>query len=127
MITMKGYAGKFLRLNLTDQTKEEITLTEDVARSYIGGKGFGAHLLLSELEKEVDPLSPENILAFFTGPFTGTRAPTSNRYGAFFKSPLTGIWGEAYASGHLAPRIRRAGYDGIILMGRASSPIYVSI
>jgi aldehyde:ferredoxin oxidoreductase len=124
---MKGYAGKFLRLNLTNQTKEEIHLKEDIARSYIGGKGFGAHLLLSELDKDVDPLSPDSIIAFFTGPFTGTMAPTSNRYGAFFKSPLTGIWGEAYAGGYLAPQIRRAGYDGIIITGRANSPIFISI
>lgn len=124
---MKGYAGKFLRLNLTDQTQEKIPLKEDLARSYIGGKGFGAHLLLNELKKDVDPLSPESILAFYTGPFTGTRAPASNRYGAFFKSPLTGIWGEAYAGGHFAPQIKRAGYDGIIITGRASSPTYISI
>jgi aldehyde:ferredoxin oxidoreductase len=91
-----------------------------VALQFIGGKGLGAHLLLNELDKGVDPLSPASIIAFFTGPLTGTRAPSSNRYGAFFKSPLTGIWGESYAGGYLAPQMKRAGYDGIILTGKAS-------
>lgn len=124
---MKGYAGKILRIDLTDQTHENIRLEEKVARQFIGGKGLGAHLLLNELDKGVDPLSPASIIAFFTGPLTGTRAPSSNRYGAFFKSPLTGIWGESYAGGYLAPQMKRAGYDGIILTGKASSPIFISL
>lgn len=124
---MKGYTGKFLRLNLTDQTQDEIPLKKKIAREYIGGKGFGAHLLLTELKNGVDPLSPDSILAFMTGPLTGTMAPTSNRYGVFFKSPLTGIWGESYSGGHLAPQMKRAGYDGIIISGRANSPTFISI
>lgn len=124
---MKGYAGKVLWVDLTSGRNWTEPLDQEVARRFIGGKGLGAHLLTERLDPGVDPLSPENLLAFFTGPLTGTRAPTSNRFGAFFKSPQTGIWGESYAGGHLAPHIKKAGYDGIVVTGKAEGPVYLSI
>lgn len=124
---MKGYAGKILTLNLNDRSSKVEPLDPKDARMCIGGKGLGAHLLTNLVTKGTDPLSPSNAIVVAIGPLTGTRAPTSNRYGAFFKSPLTGIWGESYAGGHLGPHIRRAGYDAVIVTGRSNHPTYVSI
>jgi len=124
---MKGYAGKILTVNLNDRSSRAEPLEPEVAKRFIGGKGLGAHLLTQIVAEGVNPLSPNNVLILAIGPLTGTRAPTSNRFGAFFKSPLTGIWGESYAGGHLGPHIRRAGYDAVIVRGRSETPTYVSI
>lgn len=127
VIAMKGYAGKILWIDLSSQTYRTEPLEEKVAKNFIGGKGFGAWLLTNFLKEGTEPLSPENVLAFFVGPLTGTKAPTSNRYGVFFKSPLTGIWGESYAGGHLGPHIKRAGYDGIVITGVSDRPVFLTI
>jgi len=90
---MRGYAGRILRVDLEDKSARTVPLSKDMARDCIGGKGLGARILLDEMKQGTDPLSPENLLVLATGPLTGTKAPTSNRFGAFFRSPLTGIWG----------------------------------
>lgn len=127
MVHMKGYAGHILTLDLDEQTYGKRPLDKDVARRCIGGKGMGARLLLDNARQGIDPLSPDNVLILTVGPLTGTKAPTTNRYGAFFKSPLTGIWGESYCGGHLGPHIKRSRFDAVVVKGRAKRPTYVSI
>jgi len=124
---MSDHKGKVLWVDLGDRSHRAIPLEEKVIRDYIGGKGLGAYLLMKHVEKDLDPLSPASMLVFTVGPLTGTKAPTSNRYGVFFKSPLTGIWGESYSGGFLAPHIRRAGYQAIMITGISDKPIYLSI
>jgi aldehyde:ferredoxin oxidoreductase len=124
---MKGYAGKILTLDLNDHSSKVESLDQETARRFIGGKGLGSHLITQSVPAGIDPLSPSNVLVLAIGPLTGTRAPTSNRFGAFFKSPLTGIWGESYAGGHLGPQIRKAGYDAVMVTGRSKHPTYASI
>ena len=124
---MKGYSGKILTLDLEDRSTRVDPLDHETAKKYIGGKGLGGYLMMKGVPAGIDPLSPENLLAITIGPLTGTRAPTSNRFGAFFKSPLTGIWGESYSGGHLGPHIRKAGYDAIVIKRKSKHPVYISI
>jgi len=122
-----GYMGKILRIDLTNKKFKTQDLPSSLIKEYIGGKGFGTKLLYDEINEGIDPLSPENKLIFATGPTTGTLIPTSSKVGLFFKSPLTGIYAESYSSGQIAPRIKWAGYDCIIVEGASKNPVYVLI
>jgi len=124
---MLGYAGRIARVNLTRRSVKEENLDTKLAASYIGGKGFGTWFLYNELESDADPLGPENKLIFAVGPATGSIVPTAGRYEVFFKSPLTGIYGESSCGGHFAPQLKSAGYDLLIIEGRASKPTYLWI
>ncbi|WP_287586641.1 aldehyde ferredoxin oxidoreductase N-terminal domain-containing protein, partial [Candidatus Borrarchaeum sp.] len=104
-----GYAGKILRVNLTNNEITEEPLQEDFAKEWIGGKGFGTYLLYKEVGKDVEPLSPDNKLIITVGPATSSGFPTGGRYGVFFKSPLTDIYAESYSAGHFAPQLKFAG------------------
>lgn len=124
---MKGYVGKILWVDLTSgQTKVE-DLPEEVARKYIGGSGIGAKILFEETGPETDPLGPDNTLIFMTGPMTGTAVPTSGRHSVIAKSPLTGIWGECDVGGHWGTGLKKAGFDGLVIKGKAKNPVYLWI
>ncbi|MDP8213831.1 MAG: aldehyde ferredoxin oxidoreductase family protein [Candidatus Euphemobacter frigidus] len=123
---MHGYAGSYLRINLTDQSIRKEKLPEHLME-YIGGTGFCARILWDELKAGIEPLSPENILVLATGPTTGTLFPQSGRYMMATKSPLTGGWAEAHCGGHLGPELKYAGYDFIIFEGRAEKLVYLLI
>ncbi len=105
--------------------KEEIP--EDVYKKYIGGTGFISYYLYKELQKKIDPLSPENKIIIAPGPASGTRIPITGRYAVGTKSPLTNHFLDSHVGGFLGPEIRFAGYDLIILEGKSSNPVYVSI
>ncbi len=122
-----GYAGRILRINLTEQTYETERITEEEMRGYLGGRGFNAKRLYDEVGVGVDPLSPRNKLIFGTGPLVGTMFPTASRFNVSAKSPHTGILGDSNAGGHFAPEMKFAGYDQIILEGRTPLPIYVNV
>jgi len=122
-----GYMGKMLRINLNTRQIEIEELTEDIARKYIGGSGLGARILFKETSVDTDPLGPENILIFMTGPLTGTRAFSSDRFEVITKSPLTGIYAEADCGGHWGEKLKKSGYDGIIVLGKADRPLYIWI
>ncbi|BCV24173.1 aldehyde ferredoxin oxidoreductase [Gelria sp. Kuro-4] len=120
-----GYTGKILRVNLT----EGKTWTEDLdlgaARRFVGGSGLAAKYLFEETGAGTDPLGPDNLLIFMTGPFTGTIVPNSGRHAVVARSPLTGIWGEGDVGGTWGVMLKRAGYDGILIKGRADDPVYL--
>jgi len=116
-----------LRVDLTTRSTRREALPRDLLREYIGGKGIGTHLLLDEVGPDVDPLSPENKIIFAIGPMTGTTMPGSNRYAAFFLSPLTGGYGESYSGGRLAAQFAATGHKVVILEGAADSPVYLEI
>lgn len=120
-----GYMGKVLDIDLTDGSVRTYKLDEKLLRRFIGGKGLGAKLLMECLRPGVDPLSPDNVIILATGPLTGTAMPTSGRFVVITKSPLTGIFTDAYAGGSAGPEIKRAGYDVIVIRGRASHPVYI--
>ncbi|RLI07977.1 aldehyde:ferredoxin oxidoreductase, partial [Candidatus Bathyarchaeota archaeon] len=91
------------------------------------GKGLGAWLLVRDLPAKADPLGPENELVFSTGPANGTLIPGSARMACLFKSPLTGIWGESYCGGSLAPELKKAGFDALVVRGRAEGPVLLVV
>ncbi|MCL5257439.1 MAG: aldehyde ferredoxin oxidoreductase family protein [Chloroflexi bacterium] len=120
-----GYAGKILEIDLTTRSLHETPLDYDEARKYLGGSGLAAKVLYDRVGPEVDPLSPENLLIFMAGPLTGTPAPTSGRHAVVTKSPATGIFAESDSGGTWGQALKWAGYDGIIISGKASSPTYL--
>jgi aldehyde:ferredoxin oxidoreductase len=124
---MFGFMGKILRVDLTKGKLTEEKLSEDMARKYLGGAGIATRYLYDEVPKGADPLGSENHLIFFTGPLTGTKSPSSSRYSVVTKSPLTGIWGHANSGGSFGPALKKSGYDGIILVGKSSKPVYLVI
>ena len=122
-----GYTGKVLRVNLTDQSAKTEDLPLQIARDYIGGAGFGIKLLFDELKSRVDPLGPENKLIFSVGPFTGTSTPCASRMAVTAKSPLSGTVGVALTGGYFPAELKFAGYDMLVIEGRAEKPVYLWI
>ncbi len=120
-----GYCGTILRVNLTEGKVSRQSLEEGLLRQYIGGSGLAARFLYDETTAETDPLGPDNVLAFMTGPMVGTRVPTSNRFAAAARSPLTGLWGESDCGGRWGGELKRAGFDGILITGQAANPVYL--
>lgn len=122
-----GYCGKYLRVNLsTGEIKEEY-FSKEVLRKYIGGSGLGAKIICEETDETTDPLGPDNVLTFFTGPLVGTAAPNFGRYQASAKSPLTNSFGEGNSGGTWGTIIKHAGVDGIIFNGASLKPVYLFI
>ncbi|MDY6834625.1 MAG: aldehyde ferredoxin oxidoreductase family protein, partial [Chloroflexota bacterium] len=124
---MYGYMDKILRVDLTNASVQETPLDPDAARKYIGGSGLSAKIIYDELDPDVDPLSPENLLVFATGPYQGTAVYFSGRHSVCTKSPLTGIWAEATSGGFWGYSFKRTGYDALVLTGKAKNPVYLYI
>ncbi len=122
-----GYMGRMLDVNLSTGRIQEVPLSDAFCRDLVGGYGFGARLLYGRMRPGIDPLGPENVLAFITGPFTGTNALGGSRYVVVCKSPLTGGWGDANSGGTWGPELKFAGFDGVIFTGKASKPVYLLI
>lgn len=120
-----GYMGKILRVDLTERKVWTEDLDMNVARKFLGGSGLAAKYLFEETSADTDPLGPDNLLIFMTGPFTGTIVPNSGRHAVVARSPLTGIWGEGDVGGTWGVGLKKAGYDGIIVKGKASTPVYL--
>ncbi len=123
----RGYMGKILWVDLTRGKFEDEPLDENMARQFIGGYGIGARILFSRMKACVDPLGPENILGFMTGPLTGTQAISGTRYTIVGKSPLTDGWGDANSGGHFGAFLKFAGYDFVFFTGISPKPVYLFI
>jgi len=124
---MYGYCGKVLRVNLSKGTIGEEPLNEEWARKYIGGRGLALRYLWDMVSAETAPLSPESPLIIAAGPFAGTPVLTGSRFVVMAKSPLTGLLGDAESGGFFGHELKCAGYDLIIVEGKATSPVYLSI
>ena len=124
---MKGFYNKVLHINLSKKSFEEESIDDEVYRKLLGGKGLATHLLLSNTKAGADPLSEDNIIILAIGPVTDTKVFGSSRYGAFTKSPLTGIYCESYAGGTVAEPLSRTGYDAIIIKGASNKPAWLEI
>lgn len=122
-----GYAGKFLRLNLTQGKASTVPLTKEMARTFIGGNGFAVKILYDELKPGIEPFSPDNKVVFANGPIQGTIIPTAGRNVVASKSPATGGFFDSYGGGYWGPELKYAGYDGIIVEGKTDNPTYVTI
>jgi aldehyde:ferredoxin oxidoreductase len=122
-----GYAGKILRINLTDKTSKEEKLPLEIATNFIGGAGLGIKYLFDEVKPGTDALGPENKLIFAPGPFTGTSIPCASRMAVTGKSPLTGAVGVALTGGYFPAELKFAGWDAIIIEGKAEKPTWISV
>ncbi|MDI9645151.1 MAG: aldehyde ferredoxin oxidoreductase family protein [Archaeoglobales archaeon] len=135
---MFGYVGKILKVNLSDGTVKEVPLQEEIARKYLGGKGYALRILYDYLlsyqkkglaARDIDALGEENVLIFATGPATGVAGfPESGRYHVMaLKSPLTGSIASANSGGKFGPYMKFAGFDLIVFEGCSEDPVYLEI
>lgn len=124
---MNGWMGKLLVVDLASGEITTQPLDMEMARLFIGGRGLGARLLWDLVGPEVEPLSPENVLIIATGPMTATGFQTSNRFSVTTKSPQTGTVLDANSGGTWGMRFKRAGYDALIVKGRAPHPVWLEI
>lgn len=122
-----AYTGKVLRVNLTTGKATTEPLKDEWARDYLGGKGLSIKYLYEELEPGIDPLSPDNKLILMTGPLTGTIVPNTGKLAVAAKSPATGTILDCSIGGHFAPELKYAGYDAVIIEGKAKMPVYLFI
>lgn len=123
-----GYMGRLLNVDLTRRELRDEALDPGLCRDFIGGYGLGARLLYERIPAGADPLGPQNILGFLTGPLTGTPAIIGSRFTVVGKSPKTaGGWGDANCGGHFGPHLKFAGYDGVLVSGTAAAPVYLVI
>lgn len=120
-----GYNGKILRVNLSDNSISMETIDELFCRKYLGGAGFVSYFLLKELRQGVEPLGPDNKLIFALGPLTRALLPGSDRSCVGAKSPLTGGIAKSEVGGFWSVELKRAGYDAVIIEGKAKKPVYL--
>ncbi len=124
---MNGYGGTILRVNLTEGKISKEPTPAQLARDFIGGRGFGIYFLFKEVPKGVDPLGPENKLFISTGPLSGMMVPGGGKCDWTTKSPLTGGYADASMGGHFTAEMKYAGLDTIILEGVSPKPVYLFI
>ena len=124
---IKGYANRVLEVDLAGRTFAFKPLDEEIARLYIGGKGYGTRLLYDLTPPGIDPLGPGNPLIFATGPLNGSLAPQSNRFAVVCKSPLTGGIGSSACGGSFAFGMKKAGLDILVLLNQSATPVRLEI
>ena len=124
---MYGYSGKILVVDLTSENIETIPIEEELARKYLGGVGINTKLLFKHMRKGIDPLGPDNVLLFGTGPLVGTFMPTASKTDVSAKSPITGLFGAASSGYQFGSEMKYAGYDHILIKGTSKHPVYLAI
>lgn len=122
-----SWAGKLLRVNLTNGTVASEPLRMDWAKQYLGSRGLASKYLVEEIDPKVDPLSPDNKIIWSTGPLTGTMASTGGRYTVVTKGPLTGAIACSNSGGYWGAELKMAGWDMVIFEGKSPKPVYLSI
>ena len=120
-------AGQYLDVDLSSGTIEKKELSRRDVELYVGGRGLGVRLLYDNTRAGLDPYDPEMALIFGAGPLTGTNAPQSNRFVVTTKSPLTGLIADSHCGGSFATKLRKAGYEAILVRGRAEKPVYLEV
>ncbi len=123
----KGYTGKILYVDLSKRTIETRSVSEAIAEDYIGGVGLATKIIADGAQNWQDPFAAGNPLIIMNGPITGTIIPWSGRHCVAALSPLTGMFGEAYAGGMFARELKRAGYDGIVVTGTSDRLVYLRV
>jgi aldehyde:ferredoxin oxidoreductase len=128
--TIRGESLRYLEVDLSTQSWKVHTAAEADLRDYIGGKGLGLKFIYDRLGKRlgsIDPLGPENILAFMMGSFIGTGAPCSGRFAGITKSPLTGLMVASSCGGPFGMACKTAGWDGLLVSGKAARPMVLRL
>ena len=126
-ITLNAYMGKLVRINLSGGIVSIENMKPEILREFGGGVGVAAKLLYDERSPHINPLGNDNKIVFATGPLTGTTAPGAGSIQVCFKSPLTGIWAESRSGGEFGHMLKRAGFDLIVIEGKAKEPVYIVI
>ena len=116
-----------LAIDLTTFASEQIPIPPAWERYYLGAASLAARFLYEHLTPGLGPLSPQAPLVFMTGPLTGTAGPAVGRFVVCARSPATGLWGESNCGGFWGPELRKAGYSGLWISGRAQTPVYLWI
>jgi aldehyde:ferredoxin oxidoreductase len=124
---LNGYAGQILRINLSEKDIQKQPLPGKMTEEFLGGRGFVAKTLFDELPSNTDPLGPENLFVAASGPLSGQFMPASGKTHFGCKSPATGGYGDSNMGGHFGPALKYAGYDLLILTGRADEPCLLII
>ncbi len=128
MFKYGGYAGQILKVDLTERSLTPEALTEKQARELVGGNGFGVRYLYDLVPANTDPLDENNALIFMNGPVQGTRVPAvGGRTAVITRSPLNGFFMDSYYGGHFGAELKFAGFDGIVITGRADKPVFLYI
>jgi aldehyde:ferredoxin oxidoreductase len=122
---MNGWMGKIVKIDLGSRTQETVPVSDALRRAYIGGRGLGVRLYSDLCPAATDPFADDNALIFMTGPLTGTLM-TSGRYQVVSRSPLTGTICDSSSGGTFGAALKGAGIDGLIIVGRAATPVYLS-
>ncbi len=122
-----GYAGKRLEIDLSAGRVDVVPLERSVLESYLGGRGTDAKTIFDRMKKGQNPSSPSNVFCVSTGCCTGLLGPTAGRVNIASISPLTGIYANSNAGTNWGPQLKYAGYDGVVLCGRAASLCYILI
>jgi len=122
-----GYNGKILHVDLTNGTLTVETPPESFYRTYMGGSAMGLYYILKEMPKGADPLGPDNVLTIFTGVTTGASISGQSRVNINAKSPISGAIGDSQGGGFFPAEMKFAGFDGIVVKGRAAKPVYLWI
>jgi aldehyde:ferredoxin oxidoreductase len=125
--TIKGYAGRQLRVDLTRRELAVEPISAEWSRDYLGGAGYSARLLYDELGVGADPMGPDNIMVLASGPLSLSAVPGGGSLMLCFKSPLTGIWGESRVGGDSGPDLKKAGFDYVIIKGKSAEPVWLLI
>jgi len=123
----KGFTGKLLRVDLTGSAIETMEMPEEFYRKYMGGSAMGAYFLLKELSTAIDAFDENNIITIATGAATGAAISGVSRCCITAISPETGGAGDTQLGGSIGPMIKRAGYDGVIITGKAKTPSYLLV
>ncbi|HQO61598.1 MAG TPA: aldehyde ferredoxin oxidoreductase family protein [Deltaproteobacteria bacterium] len=123
----RGYAGKYLLVDLSAGSWSDFTVDEEILRDYLGGSSLAAKLFFDRYPLDADPLSGQNPLMIMTGPMVGSGFPGTSRFSICAKAPQTGIWGESACGGTFGPELKRAGYDGLVVEGISSAPVTLRI
>ncbi len=124
---LKSYTGRIAWIDLTNQKVGEYQLRDEERRRYLGGKGIAAKILFDNLPADVTAFSPENLIVITTGPLSGTGAPTSGRFNISTVSPLTGLCVSSNSGGDFGFHMKKCGYDGLVVTGRAATPTYIEL
>ena len=124
---MFGWTGTILRVDLTKGKVSREATDPKVARDYLGARGLGGHIIRSEVDPKTDALGSDNKLVFAPGPLTGTFAPSAGRFDVVTKGPLNGVLAASNSGGAFGPEVKYAGYDAIIIEGKAARPVYLWI
>jgi aldehyde:ferredoxin oxidoreductase len=122
-----GVHGRILEIDLGSGRIKAVPLVSSLVEDYIGGRGLGARLLYDHIDPGCDALSPDNAIVIAAAPLIGTNAPTAGRGHMVFKSPLSGGIGSSNCGGTWAPAFKSAGYDALVIKGKASSPVLIDI